>query len=155
VTNSARPAPAPAPAPAQDTLAPSPVLVQALTGRNPTPAVAPGTRLPQDLAVSPKVPKQRRQDRPIGPSPTQNAQLQADIKYLESMNAKNIRVNQQQLKLENSQRVGINRPDLQFDYGGRLYHVEYDAPASSRGAGHQSRITSNDPEADVILLIVP
>ncbi|HEX8700697.1 MAG TPA: hypothetical protein VF815_17735 [Myxococcaceae bacterium] len=155
VTNSARPAPAPAPAPAQDTLAPSPVLVQALTGRNPTPAVAPGTRLPQDVTVSPKTPGVRSKDRPVGSSPTQNAQLRADIKYVESMGADNIRVNQQQLKHGDRPRVGINRPDLQFDYEGRRYHVEYDTPASGRGTGHQSRITSNDPDAEVILLIVP
>lgn len=149
VPSSARPAPPP------DSLGPSPALVQALTGRNPTPQVVPGARLPQDISVSPKVPRLRRQDRPISSSPTQNAQLQADIEYLELLGARNIRVNQQQLKLENSQRVGINRPDLQFDYGGRRYHVEYDTPVSGRSAGHQSRITSNDPEADVILLIVP
>ena len=97
----------------------------------------------------------RRLERPIGPSPSQNAQVQADIQYLRSIGAKNIRVNQQQLTLENGQRVGLNRPDLQFDYQGRRYHVEYDTPVSGRGPGHQSRITSNDPDADTILLIVP
>jgi hypothetical protein len=54
-----------------------------------------------------------------------------------------------------SSRVGINRPDLQFDYNGRRYHVEYDSPTSGRGSNHQSRLTSNDPEAEIILLIVP
>jgi hypothetical protein len=78
-----------------------------------------------------------------------------DINYLELIGAKNIRVNQQQLTLESTRRVGINRPDLQFDYQGRRYHVEYDSTASGRGPGHQSRITSNDPDAEIILLIVP
>jgi hypothetical protein len=55
----------------------------------------------------------------------------------------------------NLQRVGTNRPDLQFDYRGRRYHVEYDSPSSGRGPGHQSRITSNDSDAEVILIIVP
>ncbi len=64
-------------------------------------------------------------------------------------------MNQQQLTLRNGQRVGINRPDLQFDYNGRRYHVEYDSPTSGRGPGHQSRLTANDPEADVILIIIP
>jgi hypothetical protein len=82
--------------------------------------------------------------------------VQRDIKYLEDeLGATNIRVNQQQLTFRNGQRVGINRPDLQFDYQGRRYHVEYDSPASGRGAGHQSRLTANDPEADVILIIIP
>ena len=94
-------------------------------------------------------------NRPISSSPTQNAQLRTDVEYLQSLGAKNIRVNQQQLKLGSRPRVGTNRPDLQFDYNGRRYHVEYDTPASGRGPGHQSRIISNDPDAEIILLIVP
>ena len=155
VPGSARPTPASAPAPAPETLAPSPALIQALTGRNPTAQMTPGARLPQDAAVNPKAPRRLEPDRPIGLSPTQNAQLQADIKYLQSLGVANLRVNQHQLKHGERPRVGINRPDLQFDYGGRRYHVEYDTPSSGRGTGHQSRITSNDSDAEVILLIVP
>ncbi|WP_224244435.1 hypothetical protein [Hyalangium gracile] len=144
---------APAPTPTQP--APSPGLVQALTGNNPTPQVPPGARLPRDVAVHPSVPRQLPSQRPIGPSPAQNAQLQVDIQYLQTLGARNIRVNQQQVTVDKSQRVGINRPDLQFDYKGRRYHVEYDSPTSGRGPAHQSRITSNDPSAVIILLIVP
>jgi hypothetical protein len=151
----AAPAPEPTPAPAPGSLAPSPALVQALTGKNPTPQVTPGPRLPQDAAVKPKPPKLRGTDRSIGPSPTQNAQLQVDVEWLNDIGAKNVRVNQQQLKLDGNVRVGINRPDLQFDYKGRRYHVEYDSPASGRGPSHQSRATSNDPDAEIILLIIP
>jgi hypothetical protein len=151
-----QPAPAPAaPTPAPTSLTPSPVLVRALTGNNPTPQVPPAPRLPRDASVKPSVPRELPQSRPIGPSPTQNEQLQVDIQYLERMNATNIRVNQQQLTYDNRQRAGINRPDLQFDYNGRRYHVEYDAPTSRRGSGHQRRITSNDPDAEIILLVVP
>ena len=150
------PLPAPAaPAPVQGALAPSPGLVQALSGGNPTPRVTPGSRLPQDVAVRSQVPRELSPNRPIGSSPSQNAQVQADIQYLQDIGATNIRVNQQQITLRNSQRVGINRPDLQFDYNGRRYHVEYDTPMSGRGPGHQSRIVSNDPDAETILLIVP
>ncbi|HVG57858.1 MAG TPA: hypothetical protein VNA24_04840 [Hyalangium sp.] len=86
----AAPAPEPAPArapppPAPGTLAPSPELVQALTGKNPTPQVPVGPRLRQDLTVKPDVPGLRPTDRPISPSPRQNAQLQADINYLEKL----------------------------------------------------------------------
>ncbi|HYO67163.1 MAG TPA: hypothetical protein VEU33_13900 [Archangium sp.] len=144
-----------APAPTTAAPAPSPALVQALAGNNSTRPIAPGTRLPQDAAVNPKVPGLRQITRPISSSPSQNAQVQADIKYLDSIGARNIRVNQQQLTVRNDQRVGTNRPDLQFDYKGRRYHVEYDTPTSGRGPGHQSRITSNDPDAETILLIVP
>jgi hypothetical protein len=111
--------------------------------------------LPQDAAVKPTVPGVKPLQRPVGSSPTQNAQLQADIQSLRQMGATNIRVNQQQITYNNGQRVGVNRPDLQFDYRGRHYHVEYDTPMSGRGPGHQSRISSNDQEAEVILLIVP
>jgi hypothetical protein len=150
------PAPAPAtPAPAPGSPAPSPALVQALAGNNPTRLVAHGPRLPQDAAVNPKVPGELPTDRSIGSSPSQNAQVQADIRYLRIIGAQNIRVNQQQVTVRNSQRVGINRPDLQFDYEGRRYHVEYDTPTSGRGPGHQSRTTSNDPDAETILIIVP
>lgn len=151
------PAPAPAaPAPVPGSSpAPSPQLVQALAGNNPTRPVAPVPRLPQDAAVNPKVPRRLQTDRPIGRSPTQNAQVQADIQYLQDMGAENIRVNQQQITLENGQRVGTNRPDLQFDFHKRRYHVEYDTPTSGRGLGHQSRLTSNDPDAETILIIVP
>jgi hypothetical protein len=150
------PAPAPVPpAPAPGPLAPSPELVQALTGKSPTPQVPAGPRLLKDTTVKPMVPDLRPTTRPISPSPRQNAQLQADIEFLEKLRATNIRVNQQQLTFRNGQRVGINRPDLQFDYNGRRYHVEYDSPTSGRGPGHQSRLTANDTEGEVILIIIP
>jgi len=85
----------------------------------------------------------------------QNAQLQADIDYVKSLGAKNIRVNQQQLTVKNGQRVGINRPDLQFDLYGRRYYVEYDTPKSGRGVAHQERSTANDANSETILLTVP
>jgi len=150
------PAPLPAPpAAALGQLTPSPELVQALLGKNTTPQVHAGPRLQQDTIVNPKAPDLRKTTRPISPSPRQNAQLQRDIEHLKELGAENIRVNQQQLNLENQARVGINRPDLQFDYKGRRYYVEYDSPTSGRGPGHQSRLTANDPEADVILIIIP
>ena len=108
----------------------------------------------QDAAVNPKVPRLLSPTRSIGPSPSQNAQLQVDVQWLKDIGADNIRVNQQQLKPGGQSRVGINRPDLQFDYNGRRYHVEYDTPASGRGPSHQSRLTSNDPDTEIILLII-
>ncbi len=78
-----KPAPAPAPPPpAPGTLAPSPELVQALTGKNPTPQVPTGPRLRQDVTVKPDVPGRLDTGRPISPSPRQNEQLQRDINYL-------------------------------------------------------------------------
>jgi hypothetical protein len=151
------PAPPPAlPPPAPGTLAPSPGLVQALMGKNPTPQMPAGPRLRQDVTVKPDVPDPLATDRPISRSPRQNAQLQRDIEYVQDeLGATNIRVDQQQVKVRDGQRVGTNRPDLQFDYNGRRYHVEYDSPSSGRGPGHQARLTANDPDAEVILIIIP
>jgi hypothetical protein len=44
---------------------------------------------------------------------------------------------------------------LQFDYHDRRYSVEYDAPSSDRGPRHQARLSANDPEGEVILIIIP
>jgi len=151
----AAPAAARTPVAPQTPLAPSPGLVEALQGRNATPKVAAPPRLLRDIAVDPDVPDLLPLQRPIGRSVTQNAQLQADIDYVKSLGAKNIRVNQQQLTLGNSQRVGINRPDLQFDLYGRRYYVEYDTPKSGRGVAHQARSTANDANSETILLTVP
>ena len=64
-----------------------------------------------------------------------------------------IRVNQQQVNAL-GQRVGVNRPDLQYTApsGNRVY-IEYDNatpsawPNSPRGPGHGQRILANDPNA--------
>jgi len=86
----APPAPEPAsvpatPAPAPGSPRPSAGLVQALSSGNPTPRVAPGPRLPRDVAVEPTAPRELSPNRPISSSPTQNAQVQADIRYLRNM----------------------------------------------------------------------
>ena len=78
--------------------------------------------------------------------------MQNDVTYLRLVNAENIRINQQQVNSQ-SCRVGICRPDVQAtlpDSKRRIY-VEYDRTSSNRGAGHASRLLSNDPDAIVIL----
>lgn len=58
-----------------------------------------------------------------------------------------------EVALENRTRVGITRPDLQFDYDDRRYHVEYNSPTSGRGPAHQARLLDQATEAlDVLLL---
>lgn len=65
--------------------------------------------------------------------------------------ANDFRVNQQQVNAA-GQRVGINKPDLQYTRadGVRIY-VEYDNvtpstfPNTPRGPGHADRILANDP----------
>ena len=119
------------------------------------PGTPPPERLPQDVAVNPEAPEPLPLNRPIGQSPTQNAQLQADIAEAQANGATDFRVNQQQVNAD-GQRVGTNRPDLQYtDANGRRVYVEYDTPSSNRGPLHEQRINANDPGAIVILKTVP
>jgi len=92
--------------------------------------------------------------RPIGQSATQNAALQGEIAAARRAGATDFRVNQQQVNAA-GQRVGTNRPDLQYtDANGRRVYVEYDTSTSTRGPGHQTRIEANDPNGRVILRVV-
>jgi uncharacterized Zn-binding protein involved in type VI secretion len=118
-----------------------------------TPRTTP--RLPQDVAVNPKPPPALSTKRPVGRSPTQNAQVQRDIADIRAAGGRDIRVNQQQVNAR-GERVGINRPDLQYtDVNGRRVNIEYDVPSSARGPMHETRILANDPSAIVILKKVP
>jgi hypothetical protein len=109
------------------------------------------TRLPQDINVNPTAPGALPRNRPIGASPTQNAAMQADIAAAEAQGARDFRVNQQQVNGA-GQRVGVNRPDLQYtDANGSRVYVEYDTSTSTRGPGHRDRILANDPNGRVIL----
>ncbi len=113
------------------------------------------TRLPQDVDVNPTPPRALGTNRPVGKSATQNAQVQRDIADVQAAGGRDIRVNQQQVNAS-GERVGVNRPDLQYtDANGRRVYVEYDTPASTRGPGHKARILANDPGAIVILKTVP
>lgn len=83
-------------------------------------------------------------DRPIGRSATQNAALQGEIQGVQRLGATDIRVNQQQVNLA-GQRVGINRPDLQYTLRGQRLYEEFDTELSDRAAAHAERILANDP----------
>ena len=112
------------------------------------------TRLQQDINVNPVPPRALPLNRPIGNSPTQNAQLQSDIQALQARGATDFRVNQQQVDVS-GQRVGVNRPDLQYTMNGKRHYAEYDVPSSTRGPAHKGRILSNDPAGIVHLFTVP
>jgi len=90
-----------------------------------------GTRLAQDIAVNPVAPRALGLGRSIG-RPSHNQALQADIAAL-PRGATGIRVNQQQVNAL-GQRVGINRPDLQYTLNGQRYYVEYEGLANPRGS---------------------
>jgi hypothetical protein len=108
----------------------------------------------KDAAVSRTAPAVRPLDRPIGTSANQNQVMQEDRLALEKLGAGDFRVNQQQVDLNNN-RVGINRPDLQFTYLGRRYHIEYDRPPPIRAADHGARLYANDPNAIIIFKTIP
>ena len=109
-------------------------------------------RTARDSAVNP-IPTEvkKLEGRTIGKTLTQNQAVQADANYLKSLNATDIRINQQQVNGDFC-RVGICRPDLQaiLPSGKRVY-IEYDRSTSSRGMPHADRIFSNDKDAIVIL----
>lgn len=115
-------------------------------------AATAGTRLAQDIAVSPVAPSALGLGRSIGRA-SHNQALQAEIAAL-PRGATGIRVNQQQVNAL-GQRVGINRPDLQYTLNGQRYYIEYEGLANPRGALHEARILANDPGANFILRIVP
>ena len=81
--------------------------------------------------------------------------MQADIAKAQAAGGKDFRVNQQQVNAK-GERVGTNRPDLQYtDAAGQRQYIEYDTPSSGHGPGHQTRIQANDAGAPVDLQIVP
>lgn len=132
----------------------------------PAPAAARGPLLleapktaprPQDIAVNPTRPRARSLYRPVGGNPAQQRSLAKDIQDAIAQGATDIRVNQQQINALGN-RVGINRPDLQYTLpDGRRVYIEYDNmtpntwPNTPRGPGHADRILANDPNGVVIL----
>ena len=136
--------------------------LKAMNGARPSPAPASPKpvppripRLKQDVDIHPTPPRALPLNRPIGNSPAQNAELQADIAAARAAGGTDFRVNQQQVN-SRGVRVGINRPDLQYtDANGIRQYVEYDTPTSGRGPGHRSRILANDPAGNVTLKEIP
>jgi hypothetical protein len=96
--------------------------------------------------------------RRIGSLGQQN-EVSRDIQEAIRLNASDIRVNQQQvngLAGATGDRVGINRPDLQYTLpNGMRVNIEYDTPTYGRGIPHANRILANDPNGIVILKIIP
>jgi hypothetical protein len=115
-------------------------------------------RLPQDVNVDPNAPPALPwPGRTVGSDPAQNAQLVIDINdaLANGADPNSIRVNQQQVNAAGD-RVGINRPDLQYtDAQSDQIYIEYDTPTSGRGPGHAVRLLANDPDGTAILKTIP
>jgi hypothetical protein len=107
-----------APAPAVASASPSPLLADVAKG------IVASKRLPQDIAVGSTPPSALPTTRPIGRSATQNAAKDADVAAAQAAGATDIRVNQQQVNAA-GERVGVNRPDLQYtDANGNRVYIE-------------------------------
>ncbi len=87
--------------------------------------------------------------RPHG-GPEHDARINQEIQKAKSQGAENIRKNQVQTDA-NGNRVGNNRPDLQFDQNGKHTNVEVDNNAVNSEA-HGQTIRQNDPQANCVLI---
>ena len=119
--------------------------------------LSPANPLQQDQNISRDAPDAIDwRGRSVGNTPGQNARVQADALDASIQGALDIRINQHQVNAL-GQRVGINRPDLQYTLNGQRYYVEYErfAPPQGRGSLHEQRILNNDPLGAVITSIIP
>ncbi|PPI68899.1 hypothetical protein C5E12_11395 [Rathayibacter rathayi] len=93
--------------------------------------------------------------RPVGKNANQNAEVWDLVERLKNTDGvEDIRVNQQQVNA-NGERVGINRPDLQYiDADSVRHYIEWDTTASGRGQGHAARLRANDPDGIIELRTV-
>ena len=82
-----------------------------------------------------------------------NSAIEQRANQVRKQGATNIRKNQVQVDA-NGNRVGDNRPDLQYDLDGRHYNVEFDHNAAN-SARHGAQIRANDPNAAVELNLLP
>ena len=67
-------------------------------------------------------------------------------------NAKSIRKNQVQVDV-NGNKVGNNRPDIQYDYEGKHYVIEIDNRKRT-STMHEKTIWQNDPKCEIKLIIL-
>ena len=82
--------------------------------------------------------------RKVGRTKSQNDDLIAYVEQLKKEGVDDIRIDQQQVDIH-GQKIGSNRPDLQFTKDGKRYYVEWDRTTSGREIGHAERIAANDP----------
>jgi hypothetical protein len=97
-----------------------------------------------DRELNHSTPPKANEGGTIGKSTAQNTDVARWVAILKRLGARDIRVNQEQVNIFGN-RVGRNRPDLQFTLNGKRYYVEWDAPTSNRGPIHSDRIINNDP----------
>lgn len=119
-------------------------------GGQPQPALRTVSRLPQDINANMIAPTANMGAGTIGGNPLQAAALQRWLAMLERIEARDVRVNQQQVNAA-GHRVGINRPDLQFTHQGKRWYIEWDTAGSNRGVPHGERTQANDPSGSILI----
>ena len=113
--------------------------------------------LPSRTAVDQQIPAGtpapaplKLEGRTVGRSDTQNVWVQDEVARLEELGATDIRIDQTQVDFAGN-RVGANRPDLQYSLDGQRVAVELDIAPAPRAIPHAARILANDPTVMVIL----
>ena len=83
---------------------------------------------------------------------TENAAIDNRIREIKEQGGSNIRKNQAQVDA-NGNKVGNNRPDIQYDMDGVHHTEEFDYnPANSQR--HYETIKQNDPSTEINLNII-
>ncbi|MEU4366819.1 eCIS core domain-containing protein [Micromonospora chersina] len=118
------------------------------------PTSGPGVTRPAPAAIPIRDASGQFTNRGVGRSGVQNIDVRHDIELLEAAGASDFRINQTQVDVTDSFRLGTNRPDVQATLNGRRIHIEYDRAPGDRAMAHARRILSNDPNAIVLLKIV-
>ncbi|WNM39419.1 DUF4157 domain-containing protein [Micromonospora halotolerans] len=118
------------------------------------PTSAPGPSRAAPAAIPIRDASGQFTSRGVGRSSVQNIDVRHDIELLEAAGASDFRINQTQVDVSDSFRLGTNRPDVQATLNGRRIHIEYDRAPGDRALEHARRILSNDPDAIVLLKIV-
>ncbi|MFI6329656.1 DUF4157 domain-containing protein [Micromonospora chersina] len=118
------------------------------------PTSGPGVTRPAPAAIPIRDASGQFTNRGVGRSGVQNIDVRHDIELLEAAGASDFRINQTQVDVTDSFRLGTNRPDVQATLNGRRIHIEYDRAPGDRALAHARRILSNDPNAIVLLKIV-
>ena len=85
--------------------------------------------------------------------PKHDAAIDSKAAEARAAGAKNIRKNQAQTDA-NGNKVGDNRPDLQYDLNGTHYNIEFDNTDAGSQA-HQQVLPQNDPNANNEFNILP
>ena len=81
-----------------------------------------------------------------------NSSIDKEVDNIRKQGGKNIRKNQVQVDV-NGNRVGNNRPDIQYDINGEHHNIEFDTKEINSNK-HNETIRNNDPNSQVHLHII-